>query len=63
MSDINVGIQWSLPAFLRSSPVITASTPGVASAALASIFKIFACAYGLRTMSMYTIWGSFTSSM
>ena len=28
MSDINVGIQCRLPAFFRSSPVITASTPG-----------------------------------
>ena len=49
---MKVGIQCRFPAFFRSSPVITASTPGVASASLASIFTILACAYGLRTMSM-----------
>ena len=31
--------------------VITASTPGTARARAGSIFTIFACAYGLRTMS------------
>jgi hypothetical protein len=31
---------------------MTASTPGHLSASLASMFRIFAWAYGLRTMSM-----------
>ena len=62
MSPARVGIQWS-PAFSRSLPVITARTPGIASASLASIDLIVAWAYGLRTMSIQTIFGRMTSSM
>ena len=50
MSDMRVGIQWRLY-LARSWPVMTASTPGMASALAVSIFMIFAWAYGLRTMS------------
>ena len=51
VSDIRVGIQCRL--YLASvSPVITASTPGIFSAFSVLIVLIFACAYGLRTMSM-----------
>ncbi len=62
LSPASVGIQWS-PAASRSLPVITASTPGIASASLASMDLIFAWAYGLRTMSIQTMFGSVTSSM
>src|SRR5690242_3269097 len=62
LSPARVGIQWS-PAFSRSLPVITASTPGIASASLASIDLIRAWAYGLRTMSIQTMFGRTTSSM
>ena len=44
VSLINVGIQWRLPAAFRSSPVITATTPGIALASEASILTIFAWA-------------------
>ena len=62
LSPASVGIQWS-PAFSRSLPVITASTPGIASASLASMDLIVAWAYGLRTMSIQTMFGRMTSSM
>jgi hypothetical protein len=42
---------------------MTASTPGIASASLASIDLILAWAYGLRTMSIQTMFGRTTSSM
>ena len=61
VSDISVGIQCRLY-FASVSPVITASTPGTFSARSVSIFLIFACAYGLRTMSMYSMPGSMMSS-
>ena len=51
VSDIRVGIQWSLY-WARVSPVMTATTPGTFRAAVLSIFLIFAWANGLRTMSM-----------
>ena len=50
VSDMRVGIQWRLY-LARSWPVMTARTPGIASALDVSILTIFACAYGLRTMS------------
>ena len=56
-----VGIQCSLY-FSSVGPSITASTPGILSAFEVSIFLILACAYGLRTMSMYSIPGSLMSS-
>ncbi len=43
VSDISVGIQCRLYCF-SISPVITASTPGMAMAFDPSIFTIFACA-------------------
>ena len=43
VSDISVGIQWSLY-WASVSPVITARTPGTFSAFEESIFRIFACA-------------------
>ena len=43
VSDISVGIQCRLY-LARSSPVITASTPGMASAFAVSIFTILAWA-------------------
>jgi hypothetical protein len=61
VSDISVGIQWSLNC-ASVSPVITASTPGTLSAAAVSIFLSLAWAYGLRTMSMWSMPGSVTSS-
>ena len=51
VSDMSVGIQCRLN-LARVSPVITASTPGMASAREGSIFFSFAWAKGLRTMSM-----------
>src|SRR3954471_8764452 len=62
LSPASVGIQCS-PAASRSFPVITASTPGIARASVASMDLIFACAYGLRTMSIQTMLGRTTSSM
>ena len=62
LSPARVGIQWR-PAFSRSLPVITARTPGIARASLASIDLILAWAYGLRTMSIQTMFGRTTSSM
>ncbi len=62
MSDMSVGIQWSF-AFSRSAPVITARTPGSASAAVESMPLIVACAYGLRTIAIQTWLGRLTSSM
>ena len=50
VSDMSVGIQCRLY-LARSWPVITASTPGTASALAVSILTILAWAYGLRTMS------------
>jgi len=49
--DEMVGIQCRLY-FASVSPVMTASTPGILSAASELIDLILACAYGLRTMSM-----------
>src|SRR2546421_9830064 len=51
------------PAASRSLPVTTATTPGTLSACEPSILVIMACAYGLRTMSMNSMPGNFTSSM
>ena len=51
VSDISVGIQCRLYC-LSVSPVITASTPGIANALSVRMALIVACAYGLRTMSM-----------
>ena len=62
LSPASVGIQWR-PAFSRSAPVITASTPGIFRASDASIPLIVAWAYGLRTMSIQSIPGRLTSSM
>src|SRR6266571_7442677 len=45
-----------------SSPVTTATTPGSALAADASMPLMVACAYGLRKIAMWSIPGSFTSS-
>src|SRR5437899_985339 len=59
---MRVGIQWS-PAFSRSRPVITASTPGTSSAWDVSIDAILAWAYGLRTMSIQSMPGRTRSSM
>ncbi len=51
VSDESVGIQCRL--YLASvAPSITASTPGVFNARSLLIDLIFACANGLRTMSM-----------
>ena len=61
VSDIKVGIQCRLY-LARVSPVITARTPGTFSAASVLIDLIFACANGLRTMSMCNMPGSCTSS-
>ena len=61
VSDISVGIQCRLNCF-RVSPVITAATPGTLRAAVESIFVIFACAYGLRTMSRCSMPGREKSS-
>ena len=47
----------------RSLPVMTASTPGILSASLASMLLIVAWAYGLRTMSSQSWPGRLTSSM
>src|SRR3954454_23937647 len=62
LSPASVGIQWR-PAFSRSPPVMTASTPGILSASVASMPLIVAWAYGLRTMSSQSWPGRFTSSM
>ena len=58
---MSVGIHSSLSG-TRSLPVITASTPGMASAFDVSMLLMRACAYGLRAMSRYSMPGSFTSS-
>ena len=62
LSPASVGIQWR-PAFSRSAPVITARTPGILRASVASIPLIVAWAYGLRTMSSHSWPGRLTSSM
>ena len=62
LSPARVGIQWR-PAFSRSAPVMTARTPGILSASVASMPLIVACAYGLRTMSSQSWPGRLTSSM
>ena len=61
VSPESVGIQASL-CCASSSPVTTAITPGIAIAALLSIPLMRACAYGLRTMTMWSMPGSTTSS-
>jgi hypothetical protein len=61
VSLMSVGIMCRLY-FSRSRPVITASTPGVASARDVSIFRILAWGYGVRTMSMNSMSGSTMSS-
>ncbi len=61
VSDIRVGIQCRLY-LAKVSPVITASTPGILSAFSALMDLIFACANGLRTMSMCSMPGSWMSS-
>ena len=61
VSDMSVGIQCRLYC-LSVSPVITASTPGIASAFSVRIALIFAWAYGLRWMSMCSMPGSWMSS-
>src|SRR5689334_3754642 len=58
---MSVGIQCRLY-FSRSLPVMTASTPGMASALAVSILTILACACGLRTMSSHSMPASCTSS-
>ena len=45
-----------------SAPTKTAITPGIALAALVSIERMFACAYGLRRMAMWVIDCSLMSS-
>jgi hypothetical protein len=50
-SDISVGIQAS-PAASRSLPVMTATTPGMSSAGWVVMSVIFACANGLRVISI-----------
>ena len=45
-----------------SAPTMTATTPGIALAALVSIDRMLACAYGLRRMAMWAIDGSLMSS-
>ena len=57
----SVGIHARLRAAIIS-PVITMRTPGIAYAALVSIEVIFACAKGLRRISMYNMPGRTTSS-
>ena len=42
---------------------MTARTPGISRASVASIDLILAWAYGLRTMSIQTMFGRMTSSM
>src|SRR3954452_22743088 len=62
LSPASVGIQWR-PAFSRSAPVMTARTPGILSASVASMLLMVAWAYGLRTMSSQSWPGRLTSSM
>src|SRR3990172_6787700 len=62
LSPASVGIQWS-PAFSRSAPVTTARTPGIFNASDASMPRILAWAYGLRTMSIQSWPGRLRSSM
>jgi hypothetical protein len=45
----------------RSAPVYTARTPSIAAAALVSIDRILAWAYGLRNTAMYSAPGTFMS--
>ena len=45
-----------------SAPTMTATTPGAALAAVVSIERMLALAYGLRRMAMWTIPGSLMSS-
>src|SRR3954462_8325549 len=61
VSDMSVGIQCRLY-LARVSPVMTARTPGIFIAASVLMALIFACANGLRTMSMCSMPGSWTSS-
>ena len=56
LSPARVGIQCR-PAFSRSAPVMTARTPGILSASVASMPLIVAWAYGLRTMSSQSLPG------
>ena len=61
VSAERVGIQCRL--YLASvSPVMTASTPGTCMARVVSMDLILAWAKGLRTMSMKSMPGSWTSS-
>src|SRR5487761_2647115 len=62
LSPASVGIQCR-PAFSRSRPVMTARTPGIASAAEASMLTIVAWAYGLRTIDIQVWFLRLTSSM
>ena len=61
VSPINVGIHARLYCS-RSLPVMTARTPSMASAFSELMLLIRAWATGLRTMSRWSIPGSFTSS-
>jgi hypothetical protein len=45
-----------------SAPTKTATTPGIAAAALVSTERMLACAYGLRRMAMWAIEASLMSS-
>ena len=45
-----------------SAPTKTATTPGIALAAVVSIERMLACAYGLRRMARWVIDGSLMSS-
>ena len=45
-----------------SAPTKTATTPGIAFAAVVSIERMLAWAYGLRRMAMWAIDGSLMSS-
>ena len=51
----------ALASLRMSSPVTMWRTPGSLSAARASIFRILACACGLRTNATHSIPGSATS--
>ena len=61
VSDISVGIQCRLY-WASVSPVMTASTPGTFSARSVLIVLMRAWANGLRTMSRYSMPGSWMSS-
>ena len=62
VSPDSVGIHARLCCAI-SSPVTTAMTPGSACAFDASIPFSFACAYGLRRIAMWSMPGSWMSSM